>query len=181
MRPLFGRPFGATSAWPCAPCLSQPISLLCRNVRDPRDPRYDKYTARELFRMMGCSERLYKDAFEPMLLVGLFAPGEQCSAAGDRRQTNAPSLRTLLALDDEMPATYKSVADRNWPARSTFNSVYADSIQHYLLHCGGTTSSGPNIPTLINAQTINKISTQTMKLMKTGTRTGLTRVYSVYF
>eukprot|EP00752_Nemacystus_decipiens_P008853 g7900.t1 len=44
--------------------------------------KYDKYTARELFRMMGCSERLYKDAFEPMLLVGLFAPGEQCSAAG---------------------------------------------------------------------------------------------------
>ena len=27
------------------------------------------------------SSRLYKDAFEPMLLVGLFAPGEQCSAA----------------------------------------------------------------------------------------------------
>ncbi|CAM9213153.1 unnamed protein product [Ectocarpus sp. 8 AP-2014] len=44
--------------------------------------KYDKYTARELFRMMGCSERLYRDAFEPMLLVGLFAPGEQCSAAG---------------------------------------------------------------------------------------------------
>eukprot|EP00903_Cladosiphon_okamuranus_P014042 g13058.t2 len=44
--------------------------------------KYDKYTARELFRMMGCSERLYQDAFEPMLLVGLFAPGEQCSAAG---------------------------------------------------------------------------------------------------
>ncbi|CAN0459317.1 unnamed protein product, partial [Ascophyllum nodosum] len=43
---------------------------------------YDKYTARELFRMMGCSERLYREAFEPMLLVGLFAPGEQCSAAG---------------------------------------------------------------------------------------------------
>lgn len=44
--------------------------------------RYDKYSARELFRTMGCSERLYTDAFEPMLLVGLFAPGEQCSAAG---------------------------------------------------------------------------------------------------
>jgi uncharacterized protein with NAD-binding domain and iron-sulfur cluster len=43
--------------------------------------RYDKITARELFRQFGVSERLYKDAFEPMLLVGLFAPGEQCSAA----------------------------------------------------------------------------------------------------
>ena len=38
-------------------------------------------TARELFRQYGVSERLYQESFEPMLLVGLFAPGEQCSAA----------------------------------------------------------------------------------------------------
>jgi uncharacterized protein with NAD-binding domain and iron-sulfur cluster len=43
--------------------------------------RYDKVTARELFKQFGVSARLYRDAFEPMLLVGLFAPGEQCSAA----------------------------------------------------------------------------------------------------
>ena len=43
--------------------------------------RYDRLSARELFRQYGVSERLYKDAFEAMLLVGLFAPGEQCSAA----------------------------------------------------------------------------------------------------
>lgn len=43
--------------------------------------RYDKMTARELFKQFGVSERLYRQSFEPMLLVGLFAPGEQCSAA----------------------------------------------------------------------------------------------------
>jgi uncharacterized protein with NAD-binding domain and iron-sulfur cluster len=43
--------------------------------------RYDKVTARELFRQFGVSQRLYQESFEPMLLVGLFAPGEQCSAA----------------------------------------------------------------------------------------------------
>jgi uncharacterized protein with NAD-binding domain and iron-sulfur cluster len=43
--------------------------------------RYDKVTARELFKQFGVSARLYKDSFEPMLLVGLFAPGEKCSAA----------------------------------------------------------------------------------------------------
>jgi len=43
--------------------------------------RYDPVTARELFKQFGVSARLYKEAFEPMLLVGLFAPGEQCSAA----------------------------------------------------------------------------------------------------
>lgn len=44
--------------------------------------KFDKMTAKELFKQYGCSERVYKEAFEPMLLVGLFAPGEQCSAAG---------------------------------------------------------------------------------------------------
>jgi uncharacterized protein with NAD-binding domain and iron-sulfur cluster len=43
--------------------------------------RYDCITARELFKQYGVSGRLYKESFEPMLLVGLFAPGEQCSAA----------------------------------------------------------------------------------------------------
>lgn len=43
--------------------------------------RYDPVTARELFKDFGISARLYREAFEPMLLVGLFAPGEQCSAA----------------------------------------------------------------------------------------------------
>ena len=43
--------------------------------------KYDKMTAKELFKTYGVSDRLYRDAFEAMLLVGLFAPGEQCSAA----------------------------------------------------------------------------------------------------
>ncbi|MEE3717440.1 FAD-dependent oxidoreductase [Tumidithrix elongata RA019] len=43
--------------------------------------RYDGMTARELFKQYGVSARLYRESFEPMLLVGLFAPGEQCSAA----------------------------------------------------------------------------------------------------
>jgi uncharacterized protein with NAD-binding domain and iron-sulfur cluster len=43
--------------------------------------RYDSVTARELFKQFGVSARLYRESFEAMLLVGLFAPGEQCSAA----------------------------------------------------------------------------------------------------
>ncbi|NEO52924.1 MAG: NAD(P)-binding protein [Okeania sp. SIO3B5] len=43
--------------------------------------RYDAVTARELFKQYGVTNRLYDDAFNAMLLVGLFAPGEQCSAA----------------------------------------------------------------------------------------------------
>ncbi len=43
--------------------------------------RYDCVTARELFKDFGVSARLYRESFEAMLLVGLFAPGEKCSAA----------------------------------------------------------------------------------------------------
>ena len=54
--------------------------FLLSRVLQPSDgsawsPRYDRMSARELFRRVGVSERLYTDAFEPMLLVGLFAPG----------------------------------------------------------------------------------------------------------
>lgn len=56
-------------------------SLLDFDNSDDAWARYDRITARELFKHYGVSARLYKEAFEPMLLVGLFAPGEQCSAA----------------------------------------------------------------------------------------------------
>ena len=56
-------------------------SLIDFDNSDDAWKRYDNMTARELFKQYGVSERLYKESFEPMLLVGLFAPGEQCSAA----------------------------------------------------------------------------------------------------
>ncbi|EEF41121.1 uncharacterized protein LOC8283661 isoform X2 [Ricinus communis] len=43
--------------------------------------KYDSITARELFKQFGCSEKLYRNVFGPLLQVGLFAPAEQCSAA----------------------------------------------------------------------------------------------------
>mmetsp|Transcript_1928 Transcript_1928/g.4554 ORF Transcript_1928/g.4554 Transcript_1928/m.4554 type:complete len:560 (-) Transcript_1928:249-1928(-) len=43
--------------------------------------RYDKISFHDLCVKLGVSRRLYKEAFEPMILTGLFAPGEQCSAA----------------------------------------------------------------------------------------------------
>lgn len=43
--------------------------------------KYDPVTARELLRQFGCSERLYRDIFDPLLEVRLYAPAEQVSAA----------------------------------------------------------------------------------------------------
>eukprot|EP00966_Prymnesium_polylepis_P284843 6580894-Prymnesium_polylepis.1 len=42
---------------------------------------YDKISFRDLCVKLGVSRRMYAEAFEPMILTGLFAPGEQCSAA----------------------------------------------------------------------------------------------------
>ena len=43
--------------------------------------RFDGLSFKELCERCRVSERLYTEAFEPMILTGLFAPGEQCSAA----------------------------------------------------------------------------------------------------
>lgn len=43
--------------------------------------KYDQMTARELFNRAGISENLYREFLKPLLLVGLFAPPEEISAA----------------------------------------------------------------------------------------------------
>lgn len=49
---------------------------------DPRTyAKYDQMTARELFLRTGISEKLYIEFLKPLLLVGLFAPPEEISAA----------------------------------------------------------------------------------------------------
>ena len=43
--------------------------------------RYDKISFYDLCVKLGVSRRMYDEAFEPMVLTGLFAPGNQCSAS----------------------------------------------------------------------------------------------------
>ncbi len=43
--------------------------------------KYDSVSFRDLCIRLGVSRRCYKEAFEPMILTGLFAPGAECSAA----------------------------------------------------------------------------------------------------
>jgi len=42
---------------------------------------YDNMSFRDLCVKLGVSRRCYEEAFEPMILTGLFAPGAECSAA----------------------------------------------------------------------------------------------------
>lgn len=43
--------------------------------------KFDKISFRDLCVKLGVSKRCYNEAFEPMILTGLFAPGAECSAA----------------------------------------------------------------------------------------------------
>ena len=43
--------------------------------------RFDKVSFRDMCIKLGVSQRCYEEAFEPMILTGLFAPGAECSAA----------------------------------------------------------------------------------------------------
>ncbi len=43
--------------------------------------RYDNVSFRDLCTKLGVSRKCYEEAFEPMILTGLFAPGAECSAA----------------------------------------------------------------------------------------------------
>ena len=43
--------------------------------------KYDSISFRDLCIKLGVSKRCYTEAFEPMILTGLFAPGAECSAA----------------------------------------------------------------------------------------------------
>ena len=43
--------------------------------------QYDSISFRDLCIRLGVSKRCYEEAFEPMILTGLFAPGAECSAA----------------------------------------------------------------------------------------------------
>ena len=65
--------------------LSSMLSLLPAMLEFNSDPEtyqmYDEMTARELFRQSGVTKELYQKFLKPLLLVGLFAPAEELSAA----------------------------------------------------------------------------------------------------
>jgi len=57
-----------------------PLMLAAIDVGAERE-RYDNMSAEELFRICGVTKRLHDEFLKPLLLVGLFAPPEEVSAA----------------------------------------------------------------------------------------------------
>lgn len=60
-----------------------PLALAFMDFDDSEEAwrKYDPVSFRDLCMSLGVTRRCYEEAFEPMILTGLFAPGAACSAA----------------------------------------------------------------------------------------------------
>uniref|UniRef100_A0A7S1YJU9 Amine oxidase domain-containing protein n=1 Tax=Grammatophora oceanica TaxID=210454 RepID=A0A7S1YJU9_9STRA len=61
--------------------------------------RYDSISFRDLCIKLGVSRKCYEEAFEPMILTGLFAPGAECSAAAALGMAYFFVLQSQTAFD----------------------------------------------------------------------------------
>lgn len=109
--------------------------------------KFDKMSAKELFMKYGCSQRVYKEAFEPMLLVGLFAPGEQCSAAG------------ALGMLYYFILAHQSDFDVVWP-RGTVGKLIFGPLVERIKQNGGTVRTNTRLVDVeLNNSSVSKIVT----------------------
>lgn len=113
--------------------------------------RFDKMSAKELFMKYGCSERVYKEAFEPMLLVGLFAPGEQCSAAA------AVGMLYFFIL------AHQADFDVVWP-RGTVRNVIFNPLVRAIEENGGTVRTSTRLVDVV----LDESTSQLKQIATTG-------------
>jgi uncharacterized protein with NAD-binding domain and iron-sulfur cluster len=78
-----------------------PLALALADFDDSPESwaRYDSLSFRESCNRLGVSPRCYDEAFEPMILTGLFAPGSECSAAAALGMAYFFVLQSQTAFD----------------------------------------------------------------------------------
>lgn len=78
-----------------------PLALVFSDFDDSEEAwkRYDSVSFRDLCVRLGVSRRCYDEAFEPMILTGLFAPGAECSAAATLSMAYFFVLQSQTAFD----------------------------------------------------------------------------------
>ncbi|KAH9568425.1 hypothetical protein CY35_03G076600 [Sphagnum magellanicum] len=120
-------------------------ALLEFDLDDKAYSAYDAMTARELFRRAGVSAKLYHEFLEPILLVTLFAPGEQLSAAA-----------ALGALYYYVLA-HQADFDVCWCKGSVAELIFQPWIQH-IENQGGRILGGKRVSDVILDDSVNKIT-----------------------
>jgi uncharacterized protein with NAD-binding domain and iron-sulfur cluster len=91
---------------------------------------YDKMSARELFKRAGVSQKMYDDFLRPTLLVGLFAEGEDLSAAA--------VLETLYFYALQNVASF----DVCWPRGSIAENIFTPMVEGIRATEGGQVLGG---------------------------------------
>eukprot|EP00878_Enallax_costatus_P019916 GHUV01021029.1.p1 GENE.GHUV01021029.1~~GHUV01021029.1.p1 ORF type:complete len:497 (+),score=100.84 GHUV01021029.1:173-1663(+) len=112
--------------------------------------RYDKMSARELFRQWGVSKRCYEEFLRPTLLVGLFAPPEDISAAA--------MLETLYFY----ALAHQNDFDVCWPRGSIAETIFTPMVNR-IDSAGGQVLGGQLVTDLLPGpvgRTISQVVTR---------------------
>jgi uncharacterized protein with NAD-binding domain and iron-sulfur cluster len=135
------------------------MSLLPAMLSFDSDPetyeKYDEMSARELFRRAGVTKNLYENFLEPLLLVGLFAPASQLSAAA--------VLETLQFY----AAAHQPDFDMCW-CTGTVKEKLFDPLCGYIETNGGSILSGKPVMDLEFNETKSAITSVIAKDLGTG-------------
>ncbi|KAF6263863.1 hypothetical protein COO60DRAFT_1470323 [Scenedesmus sp. NREL 46B-D3] len=109
--------------------------------------RYDKMSARELFRQWGVSERCYQEFLRPTLLVGLFAPPEEISAAS--------MLETLYFY----ALAHQNDFDVCWPRGSIAETIFTPMVERIQAAGGQGAGSAASIGAVVTRDVATGSST----------------------
>lgn len=123
--------------------------------------RYDKMSARELFRQWGVSQRCYEDFLRPTLLVGLFAPPEDISAAS--------MLETLYFY----ALAHQNDFDVCWPRGSIAETIFTPMVDR-IKTAGGQVLGGQLVTDLKPGPDGRSIGTVVARDVTTGQTTSHT-------
>eukprot|EP00879_Flechtneria_rotunda_P028371 GHRR01030475.1.p1 GENE.GHRR01030475.1~~GHRR01030475.1.p1 ORF type:complete len:457 (+),score=95.91 GHRR01030475.1:1370-2740(+) len=120
--------------------------------------RYDKISARELFRQWRVSQRCYEEFLRPTLLVGLFAPPEDISAAA--------MLETLYFY----ALAHQNDFDVCWPRGSIAETIFTPMVKR-IQAAGSQVKGGQLVTHLLPGPDGRSIATVVSRDVSTGQTT----------
>ena len=152
--------FNTGPASPLSPVdLASMLTLLPAMLSFNADPEtyeeYDEMSAKELFRRSGVTRALYENFLKPLLLVGLFAPPEELSAAS--------VLETLYFY----AAAHKFDFDMCW-CRGTVREKLFDPLCDQIAQRGGKILGGRAVTDVLRSPSDGRVTAVIARELETG-------------
>ena len=152
--------FNTGPASPLSPVdLASMLTLLPAMLSFNADPgtyeQYDEMSAKELFRRSGVTRALYENFLKPLLLVGLFAPPEELSAAS--------VLETLYFY----AAAHQFDFDMCW-CRGTVREKLFDPLCDQIAQRGGKILGGRAVTDVLRSPSDGRVTAVIARELETG-------------